>query len=242
MINKLTAIFPLPYSISPINEFALLVSFENRIEEYINDRVIALQKAFDQKRFEGLIETVPAYSSLGVFYDISTIKKNYPATTAYEFVKNFTGQLLIELPEIAPQQEKRPVQVPVYYNGDDLNHLANLHQLSVDEIIRIHTEKIVRVFMIGFLPGFAYMGKVDDRIATPRLGIPRTHVLPGSVGIAGAQTGIYPMDSPGGWQLIGQTPLKIFDVKKERPCLFQAGDSVQFIAISKTDFDKLNEY
>ncbi len=204
--------------------------------------VMALQKAFARKHFEGLIETVPAYSSLGVFYDISTIKKNHPSATAYDFVKNFTHQLLGELHEIAPQNKKPPVQVPVYYNGKDLNHLASHHELSVEEIIRIHTQKIVRVFMIGFLPGFAYMGKIDDRIATPRLSIPRTHVIAGSVGIAGSQTGIYPLDSPGGWQLIGQTPIKIFDVKTDTPCLFQAGDLVQFIAINKKDFDKLNEY
>ncbi len=202
---------------------------------------MALQKAFDQKPFEGLIETVPAYSSLGIFYDVSTIKKNHPASTAFDFVKNFTNQLLNELEQNAPQQPPT-VQVPVYYNGKDLNHLASLHRLSVEEIIRIHTQKIVRVFMIGFLPGFAYMGKVDDRIATPRLASPRPHVKAGSVGIAGSQTGIYPLASPGGWQLIGQTPIKIFDINKKTPCLFHAGDSVQFVAISKSDFDKLNEY
>jgi inhibitor of KinA len=242
LINKLTAIFPLPYSISSINESALLVSFENKIDERINEKVIALQNAFNQKKFEGLIETVPAYSSLGVFYDISTIKENHPAATAYDFVKKLTEQFINELQDVAPQQKKPPVQIPVYYNGEDLLNLASLHQLSIEEIIRIHTEKIVRVFMIGFLPGFAYMGKLDDRIATPRLATPRASVKPGSVGIAGSQTGIYPLASPGGWQLIGQTPIKIFDIRKETPCLFQPGDPVQFVAISESDFEQLNEY
>lgn len=204
--------------------------------------VMALQNAFNQKKFEGFIESVPAYSSLGIFYDISAIKRNHPGATAYDFVKNFTNKLLSDLPEITPQLAKPALQVPVFYNGEDLSQLASLHQLSTEEVIRIHTEKIVRVFMIGFLPGFAYMGKVDDRIATPRLASPRPLVKPGSVGIAGSQTGIYPLASPGGWQLIGQTPIKIFDIRKETPCFFQAGDLVQFVAISKSDFEKLNEY
>ena len=204
---------------------------------------MSLRQAIHKKPFKGFIETVPAYASLAVFYETEEVKNNNNLTgAAFDFVKNFTEQLLTALKDISAAGKKNIIEIPVYYDGEDLASLAKLHNLSVEEVIRIHTEKTIRVFMIGFLPGFAYMGKVDERIATPRLAIPRSNVKPGSVGIAGFQTGIYPMASPGGWQLIGQTPLKIFDVKKEKPCLLEAGDWVQFIAIRKTDFEKLNEY
>ncbi len=120
------------------------------------------------------------------------------------------------------QSNKSVIEVPVLYDGDDLAFVAQQHQLSHEDVISIHTANEYRVFMIGFLPGFAYMGSVDQRIATPRKSTPRTAVPAGSVGIAGIQTGIYPQASPGGWQLIGRTPLKIFCVKRETPCLFAA--------------------
>jgi inhibitor of KinA len=231
-----------PYTISLLNETALLVSFENSIDETINEKVRVLQQAFEENNFKGFIETVPAYASLAVFYDVATVKKNYAAgTTAFEFVKNFTDQLISEI-NFTATPKSNLITIPVYYNGEDLEHVALLHNISADEVISMHTSKPYRVFMIGFLPGFAYMGKVDESIATPRLTTPRTNVKAGSVGIAGFQTGIYPLQSPGGWQIIGQTPIKIFDATKDNPCLLQAGDSVQFISINKEVFEKLNEY
>ena len=123
-----------------------------------------------------------------------------------------------------------------------MEYVANLHQLTVEAVIKIHTTVTYRVFMTGFLPGFAYMGTVDEKIITPRKEKPRLHVAAGSVGIAGAQTGIYPIDSPGGWQLIGKTPLQIFNKEKINPCLLKAGDKIQFVAIDKNEFEKLDEY
>lgn len=221
----------------------MLISFENIINENINRKVLALQQAFYKNNFKGFIETVPAYASLAVFYDVAAVKKNAAVTTsAFEFVKCFTEQMISKIDAVTETSKTVPINIPVYYNGEDLAGVARQHQLSVEEVIRIHCGKIYLVYMIGFLPGFAYMGKVDERIITARLATPRTHVKPGSVGIAGFQTGIYPLASPGGWQLIGQTPLKIFDTKKESPCLLQAGDNIQFISINKPDFEKLNEY
>lgn len=203
---------------------------------------MALHHAFQQNKFTGFIETVPAYASLAVFYDTSIIYTVYPVTTtAFDLVKNITEQLVKNI-HTAAIIKGLTINIPVYYNGVDLETIATQHQLSVEEVIRIHTSKSYRVFMIGFLPGFAYMGKVDERIATPRHATPRINVQAGSVGIADLQTGIYPLASPGGWQLIGQTPLKIFDQQKKDPCLFSAGDRVQFISISKAAFNKLNEY
>jgi inhibitor of KinA len=203
---------------------------------------VLLQQALAKINFKGFVETVPAYNLLAIFYDAVKVKDNYPVTsTVFDVVKNFTEKLINEINNTAVIK-RATVTVPVYYNGPDLEFVATRHQLSIEEVIKMHTAKKYRVFMIGFLPGFAYMGKVDERIATPRLASPRTNVPAGSVGIAGFQTGIYPMQSPGGWQIIGQTPIKIFNAAKNNPCLLQAGDEVQFVSISKTDFEKLNEY
>jgi inhibitor of KinA len=121
----------------------------------------------------------------------------------------------------------------------DLQELASMHKLTIEGIIEIHCSKIYRIYMIGFLPGFAYMGTVDSRIVSPRKSKPRTNVPAGSVGIAGSQTGIYPFDSPGGWQLIGQTPLLLFDPTKENPTLLEPGDQVSFHTISLEEFHHL---
>ncbi len=204
---------------------------------------MALHQLFAQHHFKGFVETVPAYASLAVFYDAGTVKKNHGVnSTVFDFVKIFTEQLLKELSDITPEIQSPVITIPVYYNGEDIALIAQEHQLSEEEVISIHTAKIYRVFMIGFLPGFTYMGSVDERIATPRRLSPRIKVPAGSVGIAGFQTGIYPLDSPGGWQLLGQTPIKIFDKEKGNPCLLKAGDSVQFISISNAIFQDLNEY
>ncbi len=203
---------------------------------------MALRQALAKNSFKGFIETVPAYASLAIFYDAATVKNNYPVTTTvFDVVKSCVEKLISET-NSSPAIKRTIISIPVYYNGEDLGFVANLHQLSINEVIQIHTAKTYRVFMIGFLPGFAYMGKVDERIATPRLATPRTNVQAGSVGIAGFQTGIYPLPSPGGWQIIGQTPIKIFDATKDNPCLLQAGDEVRFVSINQNDFEKLNEY
>ena len=157
-------------------------------------------------------------------------------------MKEYTEQLIAALDDTISQNDENIITVPVYYNGDDLDEVANQHAISITELVNIHAEKIYRVFMIGFQPGFAYMGKLDERIATPRKPSPRTLVPAGAVGIAGFQTGIYPFSSPGGWQLIGQTPLKIFDKEKINPCLFKAGDNIKFTSISKEEFERQNEY
>jgi len=221
----------------------LLVSFDNAIDDAINEKVIALQQAFTADFFTGFIETVPAYSSLAVFYDAVAIRKYHPTeTTAFDFVKKHTEQVLSGLVDSVTENEQELITVPVYYNGDDLDEVAGQHKISVEELVHIHSEKIYRVFMIGFQPGFAYMGKLNERIVTPRKKSPRTMVPAGSVGIAGFQTGIYPFSSPGGWQLIGQTPLKIFDKEQTTPCLFKAGDYIKFTSISKEEFEQSNEH
>jgi KipI family sensor histidine kinase inhibitor len=129
-------------------------------------------------------------------------------------------------------RKPRQVEVPVRYGGEygiDLQFVADYHQLPVEDVVRIHSNQTYTVFMMGFTPGFPYMGKLDDAIVTPRLEIPRTHVSAGTVAIAGSQTGIYPIDSPGGWRLIGHTSLRLFDPAAESPFLFSPGDEVRFV-------------
>lgn len=240
--TKTTVISVNGFHIAPLNEMALLVSFGNCIDEAINKRVIDLCNAIYQNPFPGFIEAVPAYSSLSIFYDVLKVRQSNPAfATAFDATKNYILQLLPAV-AAATNSEKRKINIPVLYNGDDLHIIAAEKNISAEEVIRLHTAVIYRVYMIGFLPGFAYLGSVDERIAMPRKQTPRTHVPAGSVGIAGRQTGIYPLTSPGGWQLIGKTPLKIFDKEKKLPCLLKAGDEVQFISIKQQEFNRLNEY
>lgn len=231
------------YSIISLNESAALVSFGNGIDESVSGSVISLHRLVNHRPFHGLIESVPAYSSLAVFYNtLEVIPPNSSYKSAFDFVKEFLENTLLQLPTQMEEKMNQVIEIPVLYDGEDLTVVADLHQLTRDEVITLHTSKCYRVFMIGFLPGFPYMGTVDHRLVTPRKNSPRPSVPPGSVGIAGFQTGIYPQASPGGWQLIGRTPIKIFDKAKSAPCLFNPGDRVQFYSIERDEFEERNEY
>ena len=230
-------------TITSLNENALLVSFGNTIDVTVNQHVISLTVTLVNKPFSGFIEAVPAYSSLAVFYDPGVVRsKNKKGTTAAEFVTSYIREILDDTGKITDHSNARKIEIPVLYEGADLALVADHHRLTTDEIVSIHTSTLYRVFMIGFLPGFAYMGTLNPRIEMSRKTSPRTSVPAGSVAIAGMQTGIYPQASPGGWQLIGRTPIKIFDTAKSTPCLLSSGDTVQFVAIDKDHFDSLNEY
>jgi len=188
------------YSIAPLNENAVLVSFGNVIDEVVNQKVIALHLFLNRKSFRGFVESVPAYSSLVVFYNTTeVIGSNTKSKSSFDWVKNHLENALADLPQADESKQDQVIEIPVLYDGEDLQFVADLHQLTLGEAITVHTSKIYRVFMIGFLPGFPYMGTVDERIATPRKNSPRTSVPAGSIGIAGYQTGIYPEDSPGGY-------------------------------------------
>ena len=216
--------------IKPAGDSALLVSFGETIDEGINGRVHAIARAIEKADFEWLVEVVPAYSSLMVIYD--------PLKVSYAEVEASIKPLLNAKIE---GFEGRLVKIPAVYGssyGPDIEFVAKYNGLSVDEVIEIHSRPVYRVYFLGFLPGFAYLGGMDERIATPRLEKPRLKVPAGSVGIAGRQTGIYPLESPGGWQLIGRTPLRLFNTSNEPPTLLQPGDRVKFVPIED---DKLRE-
>src|SRR6185503_12373802 len=229
----------LTHKIFPISDSALTIDFGNVINETINSTVLSLFRDFQNNPQDGFIETIPAYSSLTVYYDVFQLSKSIPQDrTVYEWVSSVLEERLKRLPETV-ELGSPLFEIPVCYDPEfapDIGEIANLKAISTDEVMHIHRSKEYRVYMLGFLPGFSYMGEVDERIAVPRKSQPK-QVAAGSIGIAGRQTGIYPSASPGGWQIIGRTPLKIFDPGKEELTLLKAGDRVRFIPISKHEFE-----
>lgn len=228
--------------IYPCGDNAITIALGDAIDSGINQKIISFFQYVKNNPPEGLRDIVPAYNTLTLVYDTVLLKKKDPSILAYDQMRSYLEALLQKANE--QRTASRIMDIPVCYDltlAPDLSSLAALHALSVEAVINIHTSTPYRVYMIGFLPGFVYMGSVDERIQTPRKAKPRTVVPAGSVGIAGAQTGIYPFDSPGGWQLIGQTPLRLFDAKKEAPCLFEPGDEVRFHAVSIDAFTKMKD-
>ena len=219
------------HKIFPLGENALTVEFDNEISPETNDKVINSADYISKNSFEGFIEVLPAYASLTIFYDVVRVRKNFPQfPTAFDAVKNFAENAAENLIEIE-KRNSRLIEIPVRFDEDsalDLEFVAETNGLKPKEVIEIFTAQIFRVYMLGFLPGFAYMGEVDARIATPRKATPRVKVPRGSVGIAGKQTGIYSLVSPGGWQIIGKTDVELFIPYAQNPTFLQAGDSVKF--------------
>jgi inhibitor of KinA len=218
--------------IVPLGDSALLVEFENRIDQAINERCIGLAEALEARGVGGVRDIVPAYRTVAVYFD--PLK-----TDATQLLREL--QEAVAAPASAAPTPRAVIRVPVCYgavDGPDLGEVARFARSSEEDIIAVHTAATYRVFMLGFSPGFAYMGPVDARIAAPRRVTPRTAVPTGSVGIAGEQTGIYPSESPGGWQLVGRTPLHVFDASRTPPSLFRAGDRVQFFAIGRDQWDR----
>jgi inhibitor of KinA len=222
------------YKIFPLGLDALTIEFGQDISEKLNRKVLKLAEYFQENAFAGLTEAVPAYSSLTLFFDFLEVRKNFPEfSTAFSAVKKIVEDALPNL-EHLPEKSSSIVEIPISFAEEfspDLEFVARYGNLSSEEVIRIFLSGTYRVFMLGFLPGFAYMGKVDEKIAAPRKRTPRKFVPQGSVGIAGRQTGIYSLDSPGGWQIIGKTETKLFKPQKEPPAFLQAGDIVKFVRI-----------
>ena len=210
--------------IVPLGDSAVLVQFGNQIDLTINRRVHALAALIAASPLDGMIGTIPAYGTLLIHYD--------PLILTYFQASKWIRTKLDQVQDVILKKPRR-IEVPVRYGGEygiDLQFVADSHHLSVEDVIRIHSEKTYTIYMMGFTPGFPYMGKLDDLLVTPRLDSPRTRVPSGTVAIAGSQTGIYPIDSPGGWRLIGYTSSQLFDPKSESPFLFSPGDEVRFVA------------
>jgi len=205
---------------------ALVVEYGATIDERVNARVRGLAAALHASAPAGIVETVPTYRSLMVHYDPLRLEVSDLERILREADAGLADEAVLA---------RRTIEMPVTYGGEfgpDLADVAARHGLSEDDVVAIHAATDYLIFMMGFMPGFPYLGGLSPRIATPRLPTPRTVVPAGSVGIAGHQTGIYPTDSPGGWRLIGRTPVRLFDTARTPPVLFEAGDYVRFVPVS----------
>lgn len=221
--------------ISSFGDSALIISFGQEINIQTHHAVMALAKYLDDHVIPGVLEYVPAFTTVTVFYD--PLERNYAEMVEW-------AQSAVDHLSSAPSGVPRVVEIPVCYGGDfgpDLESVAQHNHLSTNEVIAIHTSVDYLVYMIGFSPGFPYLGGMPEQIATPRLTSPRLSVPAGSVGIAGKQTGVYPTSSPGGWQLIGRTPLPLFRPSQYPPSLLSAGDTVRFRAISHEEYQSLHK-
>ena len=208
---------------------ALLVELGDDVDLKVNNRVRELFVAIKANPLEGVVEANPSYRSLLLIFD--------PLKTTLSLLQNRIQQLLQTLD---PSQgcEPRRVEIPVVYGGEygpDLEWVAGYHGTTPDEVIRLHTEHTYNIYMIGFMPGFPYLGELPESLITPRRETPRTVVPRGSVALAQGQTGIYSTQSPGGWQVIGRTPLTLFDPGKWPPALLEMGDRVKFFAIDEEE-------
>lgn len=222
------------YTIKPLGDRAITIQFEPCISETINQHVMHLREAIEAyavtERVQGILATVPTYASLTVQYD--------PISLSYEALISYVAEVCEQIVD-EKHHTVTVTHIPVCYGGDfgpDLETVATIHHMSIDEVVKRHTKETYRIYMLGFTPGFPYLGGLDEAIATPRLKTPRTKIPAGSVGIAGGQTGIYPVASPGGWQLIGQTPVKLFDPDLKEPFLLKAGHYLKFEAIDIETF------
>ncbi len=210
----------------PLGDSAVLVTLSENITPRTADRVLVLDRAVREAQIAGVDDCVPAYTSLLVKYN--------PAKIGFENLTKKIQSIKIQSRDVN-KTESRRIEIPVHYGGDqgpDLEDVADLTGLTTTEAIRLHSRAEYTIGFIGFLPGFPYLFGMDPRLAAPRLATPRQLVPAGSVGIAGSQTGIYPLDSPGGWRIIGRTNLTIFDPHCEPPVLLKAGDRVKFIPVT----------
>jgi inhibitor of KinA len=227
-----------PYQLFPLGDSAVTIDYGNLIDELINKEVIARFNEFSAHPLPCQKELVPAYSSITVYFDVLSLKKKHAADqSAFEHMQNEMVKRL-SVASSHEQVDSELIKIPVCYDPEyapDLISFCEHTNLHIEELLSIHTATVYKVYMMGFLPGFSYMGQVDERIAMARKPQPEL-VMAGGVGIAGRQTGIYPLDSPGGWHIIGRCPLKIFDAKREDPSLIKAGDRIQFYPISRHEY------
>ena len=220
--------------IFPLGEEAITVEFSCQMSLQSNDKAIQLAALIEREPFPGFIECVPAYASVTVFFDLAAVRFALPKSeTAFDAVAKIVNDAVKNIGSPKTAKSHRLIEISVSFateDAPDLTDAAAEAVLSRQDFIDIFLSQTYRVYMLGFLPGFAYMGELDERIACPRLQTPRQKVPRGSVGIAGRQTGIYPLESPGGWRLIGRSDAKIFNPSGDPMCCFTAGDEVRFLA------------
>ena len=227
---------------TPLGDRAVTITLGDTIDIATHRRVRAACAAIDRERPAGVADQVPAFASITVHYDPALVAGD-DGESPYDRIVAALETLLSD-PRAETLPTPKTIEIPVCYGGElgpDLDDVASQHNLTPQQVIDLHASAVYLVYMVGFMPGFAYMGGLPDTLATPRRATPRTAVPAGAVGIGGKQTGVYPLESPGGWNLIGRTPVEIFDIARTPAALLAAGDQARFVPISRDDFKRWSE-
>ena len=223
------------FKVSAFGDRGLRLQFGETISPKTNQRIRSFSALLEQEKIHGILEWIPTYTALSIVYD--------PYEISYAELEQYVMDLKEKMTRIdLPKAEV--VHIPTCYGGDkgpDLAQVADHNGLTEEEVVKIHSGTNYLIYMMGFTPGFPYLGGMSKKIATPRLTAPRAKIAPGSVGIAGEQTGIYSMETPGGWQIIGRTPLKLYDPDRDPPILLKAGNYIKFHPVSEEEYEDIEE-
>ncbi|WP_173915549.1 5-oxoprolinase subunit PxpB [Halobacillus sp. Marseille-Q1614] len=229
------------YTITPLGDQAVVVTLSETINDDAQKKVRFLTQTLEESAPEWVVEYIPAFTTVTIFYNPLYFKNS---SFPYEQAKAYMEELLSTVTE-KETEEPRTIEIPVCYGGDfgpDLEFVAKHNGLSPEEVIDIHQSGEYIVYMIGFAPGFPFIGGMSEKIAAPRRESPRLTIPERSVGIAGNQTGVYPIETPGGWQLIGRTPVKLFTPEEETPSLLKAGDRIRFKVIEQEEYENWEDH
>ena len=220
-----------------INEETIMIYFEQQIDPSTFKEVQKVEKYIKDQQHEAIIEVIPSYRAIMLHIDITK-------QSLVKVVNELNLEQLNKLNFDENLNEVKTISLPVLYGGNygpDIQAVARHNQLSIEEVIKLHTENTYLIYMLGFMPGFPFLGGLNSKLATPRREEPRTSIPAGSVGIANNQTGLYPKQSPGGWQIIGRTPITVFDILRTPMCLYESGDYIKFYSIDESTFDQIVE-
>lgn len=231
------------FELQSVGDNAIMVSFGSQIDKSIHKQVSKLSTYLSANPFDWMTAYIPAYTSVTIFYDPIILLRDAKTAHPYDIVDRQISAALENLQEISADPANI-IEIPVCYggkHGPDLSYVAEMNHLSEKEVIAIHSKTTYLVYMIGFVPGFPYAGRIPKEIRTPRKATPRKRIPAGSVGIADEQTGIYPISSPGGWQIIGRTPLELFRPDAAQPSLLKAGDHIRFKPVDEKVFQDWRE-
>ncbi|MBD8071366.1 5-oxoprolinase subunit PxpB [Bacillus sp. PS06] len=226
------------YDMHPLGDQAVLIEFSEEMSLEIHERIKQVSALLEHNQRDWLIEIIPAFTTITVIYDPIVVFKKNRGCSPFEVVCDMLDEMINRV-EVKEPMRSNIIDIPVCYEGElapDLEFVAASNKLTTQEVIKIHTSTEYTVYMIGFAPGFPYLGGMSENIAAPRKETPRLKIPAGSVGIAGLQTGIYPLETPGGWQIIGRTPIPLFQPTEDKPSLLSAGDKIKFTPITYKEY------